>query len=74
MDHDVKIGDFSHIAGNSYVAGGVTIGNLVLLGAGTTVLDGLSICSDVVVGAGAVVTKSITEPGTYVGAPARRIH
>ncbi|GIS45095.1 MAG: hypothetical protein Ct9H90mP16_21650 [Candidatus Poseidoniales archaeon] len=33
----------------------------------------VNICDDVVIGAGSVVTKDITEPGTYAGNPARRM-
>jgi acetyltransferase-like isoleucine patch superfamily enzyme len=33
----------------------------------------VSICDDVVIGAGSVVTKDITESGTYAGNPARRL-
>jgi len=33
----------------------------------------VTVCDDVVIGAGAVVTKDITEPGTYVGNPAKKI-
>jgi acetyltransferase-like isoleucine patch superfamily enzyme len=46
------------------------IGNGVSIGTNATVLP-VSICDRVVVGAGAVVTKDITEPGIYVGNPAR---
>lgn len=48
------------------------LGNRVSIGTNATVLP-VSICSDVVIGAGAVVTKSIEEPGSYVGNPARKI-
>jgi acetyltransferase-like isoleucine patch superfamily enzyme len=46
------------------------IGNQVSIGTNTTILP-VNICDRVVVGAGAVVTKDITEPGIYVGNPAR---
>ena len=46
------------------------IGNNVSIGTNTTILP-VNICDNVVVGAGAVVTKGITEPGIYVGNPAR---
>ena len=46
------------------------IGNHVSVGSNTTLLP-VSICDHVVIGAGAVVTKDITEPGTYAGNPAR---
>ena len=48
------------------------LGNKVYVGSNATILP-ISICDDVVIGAGAVVTKDITEPGTYVGNPARKI-
>jgi sugar O-acyltransferase (sialic acid O-acetyltransferase NeuD family) len=71
IDHDVKIGDFSHLGGNSYVAGGVEIGDQVFIGAGCTVIDGIKIASNIIIGAGAVVINDITEPGLYVGTPAK---
>ncbi|PDT83366.1 UDP-3-O-(3-hydroxymyristoyl)glucosamine N-acyltransferase [Bradyrhizobium sp. Y36] len=48
------------------------VGNRVSIGSNATILP-VSICDDVVVGAGAVVTRDITEPGFYVGNPARRL-
>jgi acetyltransferase-like isoleucine patch superfamily enzyme len=48
------------------------IGNHVSIGSNATILP-VSICDDVVIGAGAVVTKDITEPGKYVGNPARKV-
>jgi acetyltransferase-like isoleucine patch superfamily enzyme len=46
-----------------------SIGNRVSIGSNATLLP-VQICDDVVIGAGAVVTKDITEVGTYVGNPA----
>ncbi len=46
------------------------IGNHVSIGSNATLLP-VSICDHVVIGAGAVITKDITEPGTYAGNPAR---
>ncbi|OSZ82165.1 UDP-3-O-(3-hydroxymyristoyl)glucosamine N-acyltransferase [Chitinophagaceae bacterium IBVUCB1] len=48
------------------------IGNHVSIGSNATILP-VSICDNVVIGAGAVVTKNITEPGTYAGNPAKKI-
>lgn len=48
------------------------IGNHVSIGSNATILP-VTICNHVVIGAGAVVTKDITEPGIYVGNPARLI-
>ena len=47
-----------------------TIGNHVSIGTNATILP-VNICEGAVIGAGAVVTKDITEPGFYVGNPAR---
>ena len=46
------------------------LGNRVSVGTNATILP-VTICDHVVIGAGAVVTKDITEPGFYVGNPAR---
>lgn len=46
------------------------IGHHVSIGTNVTILP-VTICDHVVIGAGSVVTKSITEPGIYVGNPAR---
>ncbi|WJR76352.1 acyltransferase [Bradyrhizobium sp. NP1] len=46
------------------------IGDRVSIGSNATILP-VRIADDVVVGAGAVVTKDITQAGTYAGNPAR---
>lgn len=73
IEHDVEIGDHCHIAPNSTISGKTRLENEVFVGTGATIINNLSICSNVTIGAGAVVTKSITESGTYVGCPAQKI-
>lgn len=58
--------------GNKLLWHETTVGNRVSIGSNATILP-VAICDDVVIGAGAVVTKSITEPGCYVGNPAKKI-
>lgn len=48
------------------------IGNNVSIGSNATILP-VSICDGAVIGAGSVVTRDITEPGTYAGNPARLV-
>ena len=48
------------------------VGDRVSIGTNATIMP-VSICDDVVIGAGAVVTKDITDPGTYAGNPARHL-
>lgn len=53
------------------------IGDRVTIGTGTVIVTplkrGLSVCSDVVIGANSVVSRPISIPGTYAGAPAKYI-
>ena len=46
------------------------VGHRVSIGSNATLLP-VTICDGAVIGAGAVVTRDITEPGTYAGNPAR---
>ena len=73
IDHDCTVGHGVHISPNVSVAGGVTIGELSWLGIGCTIIQYLNIAPNCQMGAGTVVIKDITEPGLYVGSPARKI-
>ena len=73
IEHEVEIGNFTHISVNATIAGRTRVGSDVMVGAGAVLIDSVTVCDDVIIGAGAVVTSDITEPGTYVGIPARRI-
>ena len=73
LDHDNVIEDYVHISPGIRTAGSVGIGKSTWLGIGSVVSNNVKICSGCNVGAGAVVVKDITEPGTYVGVPARRV-
>lgn len=73
VEHDCRFGTNVHIAPGATVSGGVRIGDHTFVGAGAVVIHGVRIVAGCLIGAGAVVTDDLTEPGTYVGAPARRI-
>lgn len=73
VEHEVKIGANCHIGPNATISGRCKIGDLVYIGVGATIKDYISVCSNVIVGAGATVVKNITEPGVYVGCPAKKI-
>lgn len=49
------------------------LGDNVVIGANTVIVGPVEICDNVVIGAMSLVNRSITEPGTYVGIPVRRI-
>lgn len=73
LDHDNVIEDYVHISPGVRTAGSVGIGKGSWIGIGSVVSNNVNISSGCKVGAGAVVVKDITEPGTYVGVPVRRI-
>jgi sugar O-acyltransferase (sialic acid O-acetyltransferase NeuD family) len=72
VEHDCRIGDNVHVAPGATLSGGVTVGDNCLIGAGSTIIQGVSVCADCLVGAGSAVVSDLTDPGTYVGIPARR--
>lgn len=71
--HDTEIGEYCFLSARVAIAGFTKIEALCILGINCTIIDNLNICSQTQVGAGAVVTKNITEPGIYVGIPAKKI-
>jgi sugar O-acyltransferase (sialic acid O-acetyltransferase NeuD family) len=73
LDHDNVIEDYVHISPGASLAGTVKVGKGSWLGIGSVVSNNVNICSSCKLGAGAVVVKDITEPGTYVGVPVRRV-
>lgn len=73
VEHDNILSDYVHISPTAALAGTVTIGKRTHVGVGAKVKNNTDIDADVVVGAGAVVVQNITEAGTYVGVPARKV-
>jgi sugar O-acyltransferase (sialic acid O-acetyltransferase NeuD family) len=73
IGHDCQIGEYVTLSPRVYLCGGVKLGDFVSIGTGAIVLPKVSICDNAVIGAGALVTKAITEPGTYIGTPAKRV-
>ena len=73
LDHDNVIEDYVHISPGVNIAGTVKVGKGSWIGIGSVISNNVNICSGCKVGAGAVVVKDITEPGTYVGIPVRKI-
>ncbi len=73
IEHDVVLDDWVHVAPGATISGGVKVGRFSMIGAGATVIEGIKIAAGCVVGAGATVVHDLTEPGVYVGTPARRI-
>ena len=74
IGHNVVIEDYCSVMFGSGLAGRVRVGAGTEIGTGVRVIPGIEICPECLVGAGAVVVKDITEPGTYAGVPAKKLH
>jgi sugar O-acyltransferase (sialic acid O-acetyltransferase NeuD family) len=73
IDHDCKIGSYTHIAPGVTLSGEVTIGDNVLIGTGASVIQQISIMDNCIISAGSSVQKSIMFSGIYRGVPAKMI-
>jgi acetyltransferase EpsM len=73
VEHDNIIGDFTHLSPRSALCGTVKVGEMCHIGSGAVVIHNKTICDKCIIGAGATVVDDITECGTYVGTPAKRI-
>lgn len=73
VEHDNILEDYVHLSPNVTLAGIVKVGKSTHIGAGSCTKQVLNIASNCVIGAGSVIVKDITESGTYVGVPARKI-
>jgi len=73
IGHDSNIGSFCTFLTNSIVAGHATLGECCEIGSGAFILQGRTIVSNTILAPLSSILKDITEPGTYIGNPARRM-
>jgi len=73
IGHDTVIGDYFSMMPNAVVGGNVTVEDYVYLGSCSNIREKINISPDVIIGMNAAVVKNITEGGTYVGVPAKKI-
>lgn len=74
IEHDVTIGDFSHISTGVMLNGTVTVGNSCFIGSSTTVYHNITIANNTVISANSLVKKNILkEGGIYAGNPTKKI-
>lgn len=74
IGHDTTLGRFTTISPGASISGNVRIGETVFFGTKSCTVERIDIVDHSIIGAGAVVVKSITEPGTYVGVPAKKLN
>jgi len=63
--HNCVIGAHTVIAGCTGISGSVTVGRHCMIGGGVGLVGHISICDHVTISGFTLITKSITEPGTY---------
>lgn len=73
IEHGVRIGNWSHCAPRSTIAGLAEVGDATLIGAGAVVLPFVKVGCSAIVGAGAVVRRDVPSGVTVVGTPAHPI-
>ncbi|TXG77043.1 acetyltransferase [Candidatus Dojkabacteria bacterium] len=73
VGHDTVLGDFVTTAPGAKISGNCNIGKRVYIGTNASIKEKIDICDDAVIGLNAGVVKSITEAGTYVGTPVKKI-
>ena len=74
IGHNCAIGDHTIISGCVGIAGSTKIGSRVMIGGAAGILGHLQICDGAIVSAMTLVTKSITEAGTYTGSMPQMKH
>jgi UDP-3-O-[3-hydroxymyristoyl] glucosamine N-acyltransferase len=70
IGHNSKLGKFCIMAGNSGLAGSVTLGNGVIIGGSASIKDHTTIGNGAIVGAGSGVTGDVEAGKTVLGYPA----
>lgn len=65
VGHNVVIGDHTAMAGCVGIAGSARIGSHCMVGGGAIILGHLEVADRCTISAMTLITKSITEPGTY---------
>lgn len=65
VGHNCVIGAHTVIAGCTGISGSVIIGKHCMIGGGVGLVGHISICDNVTISGFSLITKSITEPGTY---------
>ena len=70
IGHNSKLGKFCIMAGNSGLAGSVTLGNGVMIGGSASIKDHISIGDGAIVGAGSGVASDVSAGKVVLGYPA----
>jgi sugar O-acyltransferase (sialic acid O-acetyltransferase NeuD family) len=73
IGHDCIIGSYFSAMAGSVVSGNVTIGEYFYMGNNSSIREKIIIGDNIKIGMNAAVVKNITQPGTYIGVPVKRL-
>jgi sugar O-acyltransferase (sialic acid O-acetyltransferase NeuD family) len=73
IGHDCSIGSYFSAMTGSVISGNVTIGEYFYMGNNSSIREKITIGDNIKIGMNAAVVKNITQPGTYVGVPVKRL-
>ena len=67
IEHDVKVGDHTHISTGVIVNGGAIIGHRTFIGSGSIIRDGIKVGDDCLVGMGMTVLANLENEKKVAG-------
>jgi|TARA_B110000208_G_scaffold77266_1_gene99001 sugar O-acyltransferase (sialic acid O-acetyltransferase NeuD family) len=73
IGHDCNIDEYFTTAPGVHISGKSNIGTCNYFGTNSSSINNINICSNVTIGMNSNVIKNITEEGTYVGNPLKKI-
>lgn len=73
ISHNSRIQAGTYISPSVNVAGFSNIGQCCFIGIGSTIIDNIIIGNNITIGASALVVKNLTEEGTYIGVPCKKV-
>lgn len=73
IGHDCTIGDYFSMMPGAVISGNVDIGDCCWVSTNASIREKIKITNNVLIGLGGVVVKNISETGTYVGVPVKKI-
>lgn len=71
IGHDCRLGEFVTVSPGANISGGCTIGDMAYIGTNCSVREKVSIHQTSTVGMGSALVRSTSEPGVFVGIPAK---
>jgi sugar O-acyltransferase (sialic acid O-acetyltransferase NeuD family) len=73
VGHDCRLGDYFTTAPGAKISGNVVTGSRVYIGTNASIKQKVKVTDCVTVGMQAAVVTDLTEAGTYVGVPAKKL-